>query len=114
MYSCLNNRKSFPWDYPQMDLPDDILRVILIVVSFLAANIFWHLSRLFKKDIFGPTYQILSWGFLAFAGGHLVQLALDTFGLPLDNLDLDLPVEIVFVSVLLYGLYNVRQKAEVL
>jgi hypothetical protein len=91
-----------------MEYLNDALRLILVVVSFLAANLFWHLSHLFRKDIFEPIYQILAYGFLAFSAGHLVQLILDLANVPVDGLDLDLPVEIVFVSVLLYGLYKVR------
>jgi hypothetical protein len=93
---------------------DDILRVILVVVSLLAARLFWRLSHLFKKDVFGPIYQTLAYGFLAFAGGHIVQVGLDLANVSLDGLDLDLPVEIVFVSVLLYGLYRVRNIGETL
>ena len=91
-----------------MQYLNDLLRVVLIVVSVLAANLFWRLSRLFKKDVFGPVYQILAYGFLAFAAGHLIQVGIDLANLRVDNLDLDLPVEIIFVSVLLYGLYRVR------
>jgi len=95
-----------------MELLNDILRVVLIVVSVLAANLFRRLSHLFKKDAFGPIYQILAYGFLAFAAGHLVQLGFNIANLQVDNLDLDLPVEIIFVSVLLYGLYKVRNFGE--
>jgi len=91
-----------------MEYLDDALRLILIVVSVLAANLFWRLSHLFRKDIFGPIYQILTYGFLAFAAGHFVQVMFDLANVSVDSLDLDLPVEIVFVSVLLYGLYKVR------
>jgi len=91
-----------------MEYPNDFLRVILVVVSFLAARLFWRLSNLFKKDVFGQMYQTLAYGFLAFATGHLVQVGLDLANVSVDNLDLDLPVEIVFLSVLLYGLYRVR------
>jgi hypothetical protein len=95
-----------------MEYLDDALRLILIVVSFFAANLFWHLSHLFKKDVFEPIYQILAWGFLAFSVGHVLQVVFDLANVPLDHLDLDLPVEIVFVSVLLYGLYKVRNIGE--
>ena len=91
-----------------MEYLNDVLRVVLIVVSVLAANLFWRLSHFFKKDVFGPVYQILAYGFLAFAAGHLIQVGFDLGNLQVDNLDLDLPVEIIFVSVLLYGLYRVR------
>ncbi len=97
-----------------MDYIDDGLRLILIVVSFLAANLFWRLSHLFKKDVFGPIYSILSYGFLAFAAGHIVQVVLNVANVPIDGLDLDLPVEIAFVSVLLYGLYRIRNIGETL
>lgn len=91
-----------------MEYLDDGLRVILIVVSLLAANLFWRLARLFKKDILGPTYQILAYGFLAFAVAHFVQVVFDLANVSVDSLDLDLPVEIIFVSILLIGLYRVR------
>jgi hypothetical protein len=97
-----------------MEFLDDGLRIILIVVSFFAANLFWRLSHLFKKDVFGPIYQILAYGFLAFAAGHFVQVIFDLANISVDSLDLDLPVEIVFVSVLLYGLYKVRNIGETL
>lgn len=87
---------------------NDLLRVVLIVASVLAANLFWRLSHLFKKDVFGPIYQILAYGFLAFAAGHLIQVGIDLGNLQMDNLDLDLPVEVIFVSVLLVGLYRVH------
>ena len=91
-----------------MQYLDDGLRIILIVVSLLAANLFLRLARLFKKDILGPTYLILAYGFLAFAASHVVQVVFDLANVSVDGLDLDLPVEIIFVSVLLIGLYRVR------
>jgi hypothetical protein len=91
-----------------MEYLNDGLRLILIVVSVVAARLFWRLSQLFKKDVFGPIYQILAYGFLAFAAGHLVQVGIDLANLHVDNLDLDLPVEIIFVSILLVGLYRIR------
>ena len=91
-----------------MQYLNDLLRVVLIVASVLAANLFWRLSHLFRKDVFGPIYQILAYGFLAFAAGHLVQVGIDLGNLQVDGLDLDLPVEIIFVSVLLVGLYRIR------
>jgi hypothetical protein len=95
-----------------MEYLNDGLRLILVVVSFLAARLFWRLSHLFEKDVFGPIYRILAYGFMAFAAGNIVQLAFDLANVSVDNLDLDLPVEIVFVSVLLYGLYRVRNFAD--
>jgi hypothetical protein len=91
-----------------MQYLNDLLRAVLIVVSVLAANLFWRLSHLFKKDVFGPVYQILAYGFLAFAAGHLIQVGIDLANLQVDNLDLDLPVEVIFVSVMLVGLYRIR------
>jgi len=91
-----------------MQYLNDLLRIVLIVASVLAANLFWRLSHLFRKDVFGPIYQILAYGFLAFAAGHLVQVGIDLGNLQVDGLDLDLPVEIIFVSVLLVGLYRIR------
>ena len=97
-----------------MNDANDILRIVLVVVSFLAARLFWRLAHLFKKDVLGPVYQILAYGFLAFAFGHVVQLILDLAAVPLDGIDFDLPVEVVFVAILLYGLYRVRNIGETL
>jgi len=80
----------------------------LVVVSLLAVRLFWNLSHLFKKDTLEPIYRILAYGFLAFAAGHVLQLTFDLANVSTDGLDLDLPVEIIFVTVLLYGLYTVR------
>ena len=91
-----------------MEYLDDVLRVILVVVSLLAVRLFWNLSHLFKKDAFEQIYRILAYGFLAFAAGHALQLAFDLANVSADGLDFDLPVEIVFIGVLLYGLYSIR------
>jgi hypothetical protein len=95
-----------------MNDANDILRIVLVVVTFLAARLFWRLSHLFKNDVLGPVYQILAYGFLAFAVGHVAQLILDLASVPLDGFDLDLPVEVVFIAILLYGLYRVRNIGE--
>ncbi len=94
---------------------NDILRLVLVIVAFLAANLFWKLSHLFKKDVLGPMYGILAYGFLAFAFGHVAQLIIDLANIKAPGgIDLDLPVEVVFIAVLLYGLYRVRNIGETL
>jgi hypothetical protein len=93
---------------------NDIIRVLLVVVSLLASRLFWRLARLFKKDVLGPVYQILAYAFLAFAFGHIAQVVLDLAAVPVGGFDLDLPVEFVTIAVILYGLYRVRNIGETL
>lgn len=93
---------------------NDIIRVLLVVITLLAARLFWRLAGLFNKDVLGPVYRILAYAFLAFAVGDIANVILDLADAPVGGFDLDLPVEFVTIAVILYGLYRVRNIGETL